>query len=350
MRIHQFDPSQNSLFLGGRAQRALLLVLAIVCLSSCGGLMGAFRKDSDEQSVDYGDDEVRAESGKRADTANAGRGEVGGQRRQETVDQPHEKLDWKRTRGGAPRVQQSEPSTADTPVYLPRVQRLYTTASRATRNDFIDQSQDEGSLWASVGQTNYFFTKNRVRGPGDLVTVILDDDLYREILAETKESLTYPEREVELNLAQETLTAKFIAERLGQKRDEVITSSAATEGPSAASASPKAPSPGGAESAQKQPKSELTQELAKLAPRARSSDVDLAKSLDLKVGDPLIGEIIERFPNGNYRIRAVKKIAYKNGAQRSVSVVGIVKNSDISDENDGVHSGRLYEHRVEVAH
>jgi hypothetical protein len=70
----------------------------------------------------------------------------------------------------------------------------------------------------------------------------------------------------------------------------------------------------------------------------------------LKVGDTLIGEIIERFPNGNYRIRAVKKIAYKNGAQRSVSVVGIVKNSDISDENDGVHSGRLYEHRVEVAH
>jgi flagellar basal body L-ring protein FlgH len=57
-------------------------------------------------------------------------------------------------------------------------------------------------------------------------------------------------------------------------------------------------------------------------------------------------EIVERYPNGNYKIRGTRRIPYRTG-YRMLSMVGIVKGSDISDD-DSVVSGKLYEYRLEV--
>jgi flagellar basal body L-ring protein FlgH len=83
-------------------------------------------------------------------------------------------------------------------------------------------------------------------------------------------------------------------------------------------------------------------------PQATPADVDVGKSLEVKATDVLMGEIIERYPNGNYKIRATKKVPYKGGAPRMVTVTGVVKGTDISEE-DMVGSGKLYEYRVDVA-
>jgi hypothetical protein len=49
------------------------------------------------------------------------------------------------------------------PQVVPLIQRKYRDGARVTKEDFIDRNSNEGSLWASDGQTNYYFTKNKVR-------------------------------------------------------------------------------------------------------------------------------------------------------------------------------------------
>ncbi len=335
-------------------------VLWLIVFAGCNGLMNGIRKDSEDSRSEVEEEGFRLNSSPALEGA--------GERRSDAEDSKDKRelsrsSEWtsRSSPGDAARVPDGDSwvTTANTPVFLPKNSRQYKNRSHATREDFIDQSQDEGSLWASGGQTNYFFTKNRVRSPGDLVTLTLDEALYSELLLEAKRTLNFPEREVELNLAQETLRNKFIAEKLGQKKDQILTSAAApesavpmSENASGAPSSSPSPSPSRApgEGIAKGATAETMKELGKLAPRAHFNDVDLSRSLDLKVGDSMMGEILERFPNGNYKIRAVKKVQYKNGMPRLVSVIGIVKSSDIAEDGDSVHSGRLYEYRVEVAH
>ena len=59
-----------------------------------------------------------------------------------------------------------------------------------------------------------------------------------------------------------------------------------------------------------------------------------------------MSEIVERYPNGNYKIRGTKRIPYRNGA-RMVNLIGIVRGTDITEE-DTIASGKLYEYRLEV--
>ncbi len=325
------------------------ILFLLLALPACSSLLNGMRKGADDSATDLDDGDSHHEPDSRAESSSDRKPD--GVRPTE-LSASSDQSDSLRGVDGVSRI-----SSNNTPIFIPKTQRQYKNGNRTTRENFIDQSQDEGSLWASGGQTNYFFTKNRVRSPGDLVTLILDDDLYRDMIVEAKRTLNYPEKETEINLAQESLTAKFIADRLATKKDVISTSAAAPEVPSAVAAQGQggptptpSSSPANAGGEAKTSSAESLKELAKLAPKARLSDIDLTKSLDLKVGDSLMGEILERYPNGNYKIRAVKKVSYKNGPARFISVVGIVKNTDISEETDGIHSGRLYEYRVEVAH
>ncbi len=206
---------------------------------------------------------------------------------------------------------QDELSSANTPVVEPTVRRLYKNGSRATRKDFIDDSQNEGSLWASSGQTNYYFTQNKVHGAGDILTIKIGPDLVRDIGFEVKRSLTPAEMDTELSLAETKL-----------------------QGRAPASATPGS----GAATPQNRRKSIR-------GPQATIADVDVGSSLSLKAGDPMMAEVLQRYPNGNYRIRGVKRIPYKNGKPRLVTLVGIVRGSDISDD-DTVSSGKLYEYQL----
>lgn len=218
-------------------------------------------------------------------------------------------------------------SFSGNPNVLPPVERMYKNGSRATRADFVDASENEGSLWASNGQTNYYFTKNKVRGVGDIITINLEPDLIHDISMEIKKTLNEREKEVELTLASERQRNKLAG------LDDTKDATGATRAPAstpAPGASPVAPV-----------------NIADI-PAPTLADIDVAKSLEVKAGDPMMGEIVERYPNGNYKIRSVKKVPYKNGGARLVSLVAVAKNTDIGDD-DTVPSSKLYEYRVEAA-
>ncbi len=230
----------------------------------------------------------------------------------------------------------------------------FKNGRRATRDDFIDQSQEEGSLWASSGQTNYYFTKNKVRSPGDIVTVKIENDLYRGISEEIKKSLSMDEKTVELIDAKEHLREKLLKNIVPDGKDRLTTSAAAPEKPTdpAASATPPVDYTGGAGATNSAARTTgLTAlEAEKQIMQLSMSELDIASSLEIKNGDMMMGEIIGRYPNGNYKIRANKKVLYKKGQAREVTVFAIVKASDIGEDTDAVNSGKLYDYQVEVAH
>lgn len=221
---------------------------------------------------------------------------------------------------------------SNTATLQPKNKRQYKNGSRATRADFTDESPNEGSLWASDGQTNYYFTKNKIRGVGDIVTVTLNEDLVRDFGLEIRRNLTPLERGKELALAQERLRAKAYG-RVDAK-DSIGSSSAAPD---------RAPASGkGEQSERKMVPGEPPE-----VPIATMADIDVGKSVEVKTGDTMLAEIVERYPNGNYKIRGTKKVAYRNGTSRVMTLIGIVRSSDIG-EDDVVNSGKLYEYRLEA--
>jgi flagellar basal body L-ring protein FlgH len=215
---------------------------------------------------------------------------------------------------------------------------MYKNGNRATRADFIDESPNEGSLWASDGQTNYYFTKNKIRGVGDIISINIEDPMIRDFGLEIRHTLNERERDVEMTLAEERAKARAAgggagsnnaAGANGQKTD-AVASSAASPTRSPASGQSANDATANAE-----------------APKVLPSDVDVSKSLEIKPGETMMAEIIERYPNGNYKIRGTKRVNYKNGTPRLVNLVGVVKGSDIA-EDDTVPSGKLYEYRLEA--
>ena len=225
--------------------------------------------------------------------------------------------------------EEAGPNSDRNPTVEPSVRRQYKNGMRATRSDFLDESQNEGSLWASDGQTNYYFTKNKIRGVGDIISITVENDLLRDIATESKRTLSPREREYELLAAQERLRLKAAGITGDEKKDAVASSSAAPY------RAPAGVAPAGTE----KPAADI--------PEATYADVDVGKSLEIKQSDVMMGEIIERYPNGNYKVRATKRVPYKGGTPRFVSLIGVVKGSDISEE-DVVSSGKLYEYRVEA--
>lgn len=261
---------------------------------------------------------------------------------------------------------QAPTAYSQTPSLPPPTKRQYKNGSRATADDFVDSSPSEGSLWASNGQTNYYFTKNKVRSIGDIITLALDDTMVRDIALETRRSLSPKERKYELSLLQNAIDAKYagvIAANLQQTAagsapgsapttavatpttsDTVTTSAAA---PSRSPASQSAQPTANASATSNQPVA-ITDEMRQqyTIPYANPNDIDVSKVLDIKSSDTMLGEIVERYPNGNYKIRTTKQVPYKNGSPRMVTVVGIVRSEDINEETDVVKSDKLYEYRI----
>lgn len=239
----------------------------------------------------------------------------------------------------------------------PPIKRIYKNGSRATKDDFVDQSQEEGSLWASSGQTNYFFTKNRIRSPGDLITLVVEADLLKDIGGAVKKSLSAKEKNLEVEALQTQIREKVQKQLEGMKKDSVPVSAAAPTRnnvvTTATTPEVKAsPTPTALDAFNISVRPEMlemnAEELEKHIPQASLSDVDIYQAIDIKSGDTMMGEIIERYPNGNYKVRTVKRVNYKRGPPRIISVVGIIKGTDISEDADTLNSGKLYEYRVET--
>lgn len=324
---------------------AAFLIGVLIGLSGCAQIMGTLRRDLDEGDPftdappttggRWSERGLLADDGPGRGPASGSGSRASGPRSWLTAD--HEAANRRDSmRGRGEEGDDEEAPNADTNPYMdPGVRRQYKNGSRATRADFVDESQNEGSLWASDGQTNYYFTKNKIRGVGDILTINLEADLVRDIGIEARRTLTPRERDFEMNLAQERLRAKAMGlpspDADPNAKDQVASSQAAPAKPAvnkdgtpaAAAAEPEIPS-------------------------AQLTDVDMGKSLAVKTGDTMMAEIVERYPNGNYKVRATKRVPYKGGVPRMVTLVGVVKGTDIA-EDDTVPSGKLYEYRVETS-
>ena len=226
---------------------------------------------------------------------------------------------------------------SNTPSVVPTTRRLYKNGSRATRDDFVDEAQNEGSLWAADGQSNYFFSKNKIRGVGDIVTITMDQTMVNDAAAEITRTLSPTEKAGEIALAQARMDSRAPAS------DSVATTAAAPAKPgtSPLDAPPPPKAIGGHCSSGCGGKNDGT-----AGGKATAADIDVLQSLNLKAGDTIMGEIAERYPNGNYKVRGTKKVRYNNG-NRYVNLLGISKGTDIS-EDDKIDSGKLYEYKLEA--
>ncbi len=313
-------------------------VFALLLLTACSQIMGNLRRDLNDEQYDSGptmggrwseagflDDEYQEPSGRSPASDSAGG--AGGRRSWvSSADQDANQRD--RYRGVTEEGEEQEPSFSNTPNMAPPVKRLYKNGNRATRADFVDESNNEGSLWASDGQTNYYFTKNKVRGLGDIITIASDAALVKDTAVEIARVMTPDERDEEIELAQARINNPPPV--TGDKKDQIASSAAAAD---------RAPAGENAEK-DKDKKSD------KDSKKATWADVDLTQAMEFKAGDPFMAEIVQRYPNGNYKVRGVKKVRYRNG-YRLINLVGVVKGSDIT-EDDQVPAGKLYEYRLQA--
>ena len=232
---------------------------------------------------------------------------------------------------------EEQPMNSDnTPVYMPQTKRLYKNGGRATRGDFVDDSKNEGSLWASDGQTNYYFTKNKVRGIGDIVTITVEQDLFKDSMGEVKRTLSPAEKQQEVAMIQDQNNRDAQSGKDSQDQQDQVANSSAAANRTPAGAPAPSPSPAAAASTTKSGEAKI----------ATIDDLDVSKYVNFKPTDTIMAEIVERYPNGNYKVRGSKKINYHQ-SQRLLTLVAIARGTDITEE-DVVPSGKLYEYRLEV--
>ncbi len=189
-----------------------------------------------------------------------------------------------------------------------RSQRPSRAPRRLTKNDFIDQAVDSGSLWSSGGEANFFFSKNRARSPGDIIAISVESEMLRDIASEIKRTLTSGERRRELDLLEFGRAQPGAAESAPARADGGTAANAPTD--------------------------------------TSYSAVDLVPVIGVKSGDSFLAEIVERFPNGNYRIRGSKRIPYRN-TTKLMTVMGIVRGADLGAD-ETISSGKIYEYRLEA--
>lgn len=323
--------------------------------SSCTKMMGGLRRDFDDRidvppyEPTYGGQ--ARESGFLDTPGHADRSPASAESQRDPVQAM-----WATPENYQPTVQreaplQNVPPNSDQIAdFLPTTQRQYTLGHRATKKDFRDDNPNEGSLWASSGQTNYFFVKNKIKGVGDVITVQAEDDVVKNTVAEIKKTLSNDEILNEIKEAQKRIDAEHKA-KIEAQIAELTKTPAATPAAGQAASGEKAPAataeakPSNPEQDEKIAKQ--IKELRDQQPRkAQWADIDVSSAVSIKAGDTLMGEVIERFNNGNYKIRATKKIPFRDG-HRLVSVVGVAKPGDIS-EDDKVNSGKLYEYQLKT--
>ena len=214
--------------------------------------------------------------------------------------------------------------TFDAPVrysdqknYLPRLDQG-VVRSRVTREDFIDDDEAAGSLWASNGQTNYFFTQNKIKSPGDLVTITTDEKLKQNIETELKRSLTVGERAFEIMQIKE----KVFSETGG----------------------PLKPIP--AKEGSGEPDRIPTKEEQLAAIEVDLREIDLKPLIGINAGDPIVTEVVERYKNGNYRIQGTKRISYRDKV-RHLTISAVGKKANIED-SQAIPAEELYEYRIKL--
>ncbi len=200
---------------------------------------------------------------------------------------------------------------------------------RFKKTDFYDDSPHDGSLWSNDLDENYFFTKGKSRGLGDIVSIKAEDSFIKQIAEEIKKTLTPLEQEIEMALYMKANPPGAVG-----VKDEKNPQAGADR--NMASLTEEDLSANGA-----------FQMRERMLKASQWANVDLTKSIGLQNNEEIRAEVIDRFKNGNYKVRAVKRVMYR-GTSKLISIVGVAPANDF-DEKDAIASGKLYEYRLKVA-
>lgn len=191
-------------------------------------------------------------------------------------------------------------------------------SARVNRSDFEKAAaQNENSLWKDDGQSNFLFSANKQRAPGDLISIEVEPDLKRDIVREFGKTVPDDERDAMAipGYTKEKSPNRAVASAVDKTSANGTATAPAEEGDA----------------------------------KKTSTDVGASRSGEPEISDTptfITGEILQRFPNGNILMRAVKRIPYGDHA-RTMEVTGIVKESDIG-EDGVVKSSKFFESKVEA--
>lgn len=196
----------------------------------------------------------------------------------------------------------------------------YARGDRATKADFMDRSAGDGSLWTGENDSNYFYSKTKMRAMGDIVSVKVEEEMVRQISEEIKKNLSPAEQEVEMAL--------YLKNNKAAKDDKDVEAYRKV-----AAADLK--------------NTDAEDVKSRMEKAVRWSQVDLTPAVGLKPSEEFRAEIIDRYPNGNYKIRTVKRLMYR-GSSKLISLVAVAPATDF-DDTDVIRSGKLYEYKLRVA-
>jgi flagellar basal body L-ring protein FlgH len=175
---------------------------------------------------------------------------------------------------------------------------------RATRQDFVDKLPQENSLWDGQGQSNYLFSNNRRREPGDMITAQVEKDLRREIQYQLWLTLPPEQRKVKRAPASQAAT-------------DALKTAAGAVAKDGSSAVDKV-----AEKSQETKAKDAAEEAAKTNLATSGTPED----------DVVRLEVVESLGNGLVRVLGQKRVVYK-GVSRLIEVAALVNNKDIDDGN-----------------
>jgi flagellar L-ring protein FlgH len=198
---------------------------------------------------------------------------------------------------------------SETPQAGSAQERQYKRMTKARMEEESELSSNAGSLWQMEGQTSYLFAQNKSRREGDAVSVKLEGPAMKQV--ETKVT----------NI--KTLLKEIEEEENRRKNQNLNPALAQAEQPSA-EADPKAAPARAPAAAAEKPKEE---------------------KLDLSEVENIQSKIVEKMPDGNYRIKGsqpfmIDKKDYK------VIISGVVKAEDYNDA--GISSNKLIDPQYDV--
>ena len=196
----------------------------------------------------------------------------------------------------------------------------YARGDRATKEDFLDRAPGDGSLWTGENDSNYFYAKTKVHAMGDIISIKVEEEMVKQIADEIKKGLTPPEQEVEMAL--------YLKNNSAAKDDKDLQAYR-----NVASGDLKT--------------ADAEEVKTNMEKSVRWSQVDLTKAVGLLPSQEFRAEIIDRYQNGNYKIRAVKRLQYR-GSSKLISLVAVAPAADF-DDTDLIKSGKLYEYKIRVA-
>lgn len=188
-------------------------------------------------------------------------------------------------------------------------ERQYKRMTKSRMEEESDLSSNAGSLWQMEGQTSYMFAQNKSRREGDVISVKIEGSAMKQV--ETKAN----------NI--KTLL-KELEEEENRRKNQNLNPALAAQPAAPADAKGAAAAPAARTPAAEKPKEE---------------------KLDLKEVENIQSKIIEKMPDGNYRIKGsqafmIEKKEYK------VIVSGIIKAEDFNDA--GISSNKLLDPQYDV--